>query len=67
MVSTLILIYFGRPRLGNTTKPNFNTYQTVDTEMFNFDVLNKGLGLASPLHFVYDFSRKILLVLYSIN
>ena len=65
MVSTLILIYFGRPRLGNTIKPNFNTYQTVDTEMFNFDVLNK--GLASPLHFVYDFSRKILLVLYSIN
>ena len=67
MISTLILIHFGRPRLGNTIKPSFNTYQTVDTEMFNFDVLNKDLGLASRLHFVYDFSRKILLVLYSIN
>ena len=43
MISTLILIYFGRPRLGNTIKPSFNTYQTVDTEMFNFDVLNKDL------------------------
>ena len=59
MASTLILIYCGRPRLRNTIKPKFNTFQTVDPEMFNFDVLSKGLGLASPLDFVYDFSRKI--------
>ena len=67
MASTLILIYFGRRRLANTIKPNFNTFQTVNPEMFKFNVLNKGLGLASPLHFVYDFSGKMFLVLYSIN
>ena len=31
--------------------------------MLNFDFLEKGLGVAFPLHFVYDFSRKIFLML----
>ena len=44
--STLILIYFGRPRLEHTVKRNL------------------GLGLASPPHFVYDFSKKMFLTLY---
>ena len=35
--------------------------------MLNFDFLDKGLGKASPAHFVYDFSTKIFLMLYSIN
>ena len=35
--------------------------------MFNFDILDKGLGIVSPAHFVYDFSTKIFLMLYSIN
>ena len=35
-------------------------------DVLNFDLLEKGLGLASPPHFVYDFSRKIFL-LYFIN
>ena len=35
--------------------------------MLNFDFLEKGLGIVSPPHFVYDFSRKIFLMLYSIN
>ena len=26
--------------------------------MFNFDILDKGLGIVSPAHFVYDFSKK---------
>ena len=26
--------------------------------MFNFDFLEKGLGIISLLHFVYDFSKK---------
>ena len=34
--------------------------------MLNFDFLEKsGLGLVSPPHFVYDFSRKMFLVLCS--
>ena len=36
-------------------------------EMLNFDFLDKGLGIASPSHFVSDCSRKMFLILYSIN
>ena len=35
--------------------------------MLNFEFLEKGLGIVSPPHFVYDFSRKMFLMLYSIN
>ena len=35
--------------------------------MPNFDFLEKGLGVVSLLHFMYDFSRKMFLVLYYIN
>ena len=34
--------------------------------MLNFNFLEKGLGLASPPYFVYDFSRKTFLILHSI-
>ena len=33
--------------------------------MLNLDFLGKGLGIVSPPHFVYDFSRKMFLKLYS--
>ena len=35
--------------------------------MLNFDFSEKGLGLVSSLHIMYDFSRKMLHMLYSIN
>ena len=35
--------------------------------MLNFDILEKGLGIVCPPHFVCDFSRKMFLMLYSIN
>ena len=35
--------------------------------MLNIDFLEKGLGLVSSPHIVYDFSRKMFLMLYSIN
>ena len=35
--------------------------------MLNFDILDKGLGMLSPAHFMYDFPTKMFLVLYSIN
>ena len=35
--------------------------------MFNFDFLEKGLGIVSPPHFDNDFSRKMALMVYSIN
>ena len=36
-------------------------------DMFNFDLLEKSLELVSSPHFVCDFSRKLFLMLYSIN
>ena len=35
--------------------------------MLNFEFLDKGQGIVSPAHFVYSFSAKIFLMLYSIN
>ena len=45
-------------------------YKTLDhssRDMFNFNFSEKGLGLVSSAHFVYDFSRKMFLMLHSIN
>ena len=39
---------------------------TID-DMLNFDLLDESLGIVSPAHFVYDFSTKMFLMLYSIN
>ena len=35
--------------------------------MLNFDFADKGLGIVSPAHFMYDFSTKTILMLYSVN
>ena len=40
-------------------------YRFRDT--LNFDFSEKGLGIVSPPHFVYDFSRKMFLMSSSIN
>ena len=40
-------------------------YWFRDTLNFNFP--EKGVGVVSPPQFVYDFSRKMFIVLYSIN
>ena len=45
-------------------------YKTLDywsTDILNSNFPEKGLGLVSPPHFVYGFSRKMFLMLYSIN
>ena len=34
-------------------------------DKLNFGFLDKGLGIISPAHFAYDFSKKIFLMLYS--
>ena len=33
--------------------------------MVNFEFSERGLGIASPPHFVYDFPRKMFLILYA--
>ena len=35
--------------------------------MLNFDFLEKDLRIVSPPHFVYDFSRKMFLILNPMN
>ena len=45
----------------------FKTLPYWSIDMLNFDFLDKGLGIVSRAHFVYDFSTKIFLMLYSIN
>ena len=41
-------------------------FHTVDPDIY-FDFFEKSLGLVSPQHFVYDFSRKVFPMLYFIN
>ena len=36
-------------------------------QRYNFDFLDEVLELVFPPHLVYDFSRKMFLMLYSIN
>ena len=67
MVSTLISIYFGSPRLLHTVKSNCIKFEGTDLEMLNFDFLGKDLRLVYPHHFVYDFSRRMFFMLYFIN
>ena len=45
----------------------FKTLHYWSRDMPNFDFLDKGLGIVPPPHFVYGFSTKIFLMLYSIN
>ena len=35
--------------------------------MLNFNFSEKGLGIVSPTHFAYEFSRKMFLMLHSTN
>ena len=67
VVGSLISIYLIALNLVyNKNKP----YKTLDywsRYMLNFGFSEKGLEIVSPPHFVYDFSRKIFLMLYSIN
>ena len=59
MVSILVLISFGRPQFGYTVKTNFIMFQIIDQEICSILIFHKkGVGLASPPHFVYIFQEK---------
>ena len=45
----------------------FKTLHYWSRDMLNFCILDEGLGINSPAHFVYDFSTKMILMLYSVN
>ena len=45
-------------------------HKTLDywyRDILNFNFIGKSVAIVSPRYFVHDFSRKIFLVLYSIN
>ena len=66
MVCIIVSIYFDSPQLGIQNK----LYKTLDywsRDMLNFNFWEKGLGKVSPPYFMFDFARKMFLMLYSIN
>ena len=68
MVYSLISHYISIAlKLAYNTNKLFKTLHYWSRDMLNFDFLDKGLGIVSPAHFVYDFSTKIFLMLYSNN
>ena len=54
-VCGLFSVYFNGSQLGMQNKL-LKTLYYWSRDMLNFDFLEKGLGVISPLHFVYDFS-----------
>ena len=54
-------------QLGIQWKQTVKTSDFWSRDILNFSFPEKGLGLVTPSHFVHDFSRKIFLLLYSIN
>ena len=52
-----------QPSTRRTVKDCIKLYR----DMVNFEYLAKGLGIVSPPHFVYVFSKKLFLMLYSIK
>ena len=67
MVCSLVSITFDSPQLGKQLNKIYKTLEYWSRDMLNFDFLEKGLGIVFLTHFVYDFSRKMFLVLCSIN
>ena len=66
MVCSLVSITFIVLNLASN-KTIHKTLEYWSRDMLNFGFLEKGLGIVSLLHFVYNFSRKLFLMLYSIN
>ena len=67
MVYSLVSIYFDSSQLAINENKLYKTSDYWSWDMLNFHFSEKGLGLVSPPHFVYDFSRKMFLMLHSIN
>ena len=66
VLQTLVLIHAGRPQLGHAIKTWYH-FRLLIQRHAQFQFLQKSLRLATPSSFVYDFSMKILLFLFSVN
>ena len=60
--------FFARP-IGREILLVGRLERTLSTpeNMLNFDFIETGMGLVYPPYFVYDFSKKLFHMLYSIN
>ena len=68
MAYSLISLYFSIAlKLAYNRSRLFKNLHYWSRDMLNFDFLDKGLGIVSQAHFVYHFSTKIFLMLYSNN
>ena len=67
MVCNLVSINFDSPQLCKQLNKIYKTLEYWSKDMPNFGFLEKSLGIISLPHFVYDFSKKMFLMLYSIN
>ena len=54
-------------KLAYNKNKQYKTLNYWSRGVLNFDFLEKDLGKVSPPHFVYDFSKKMFLILYSVN
>ena len=59
------MMYFNRPQFGIQCKQT--NIRLLIQRYAQLSILEKGLGVVSSFHFVYDFSRKIFFWLYSIT
>ena len=67
VVCSLISVYFDRSQISYNKKKLYKTLGYLFRDMFNFDFSEKYLRVVYPPHFVYNFSRKMFPMLYSIN
>ena len=67
MVCSLASIYSIVLSLAYNKSKLYKTLNNWSRDRLNFYFLEKGLGIVFPSHFVYDFWKKIFLMLYSIN
>ena len=67
MVCSLVSIYFDSHQLEYNENKMYKTLDYWSRNMLNLDFLEKGMKIVSPPHIVYGFSRKMFLMLYSIN
>ena len=58
MVYSLVSMYFDSPQLGIQKNKLSKLLDYWSSDMFNFDFLEKGLGIVIPLRFAYDYFTK---------
>ena len=67
VVCSLVSIYLNSPQLAINKNKLYKTLDYWSRDMLNFNFSEKSLELVSPPHILYDFSRKLFLMLHSIN